>query len=525
MARSHPRLRARHRFARAHRWITATAAALALTSVTTTAAAALTPTATALTPTTAAPTPTGTTTATTPTPTRTTAPQTSAAGLTQVTGFGTNPGNLAMYTYAPGTLPPGAPLVVALHGCTQSASDYHAHSGWPELADRHGFAVVYPQTSGANNPNSCFTWYEPGDSTRGRGEALSVRQMVDAAVARYGSDARRIYVTGLSAGGAMTANLLAAYPDVFAGGAVHSGLPAHCATSLPAAHTCMYSPPDRTPDQWGDLVRSAAPAGTAAWPRVAIWQGTADTTVRPANAAELRDQWTDVWGIGQTPSRTETLGGTTTRSVYDDASGRPAVEVYSVSGMGHGLAVDPGDGPDRCGSTGTYYLAALCSAHHSVRFWGIGGQDTGTLPAPTGLTVTGTTDTTVALRWDPVPGAVAYEVRRDGTKAGGTTSASYTDTGLATGTAYRYTVAAVDAAGAAGAVSSAVTATTTGFTPTCHTASNYGHTVAGRAYHSGGQTYARGSGQAMGLWNTSVTHTLRQSAPGHYVIADSGCPV
>jgi poly(hydroxyalkanoate) depolymerase family esterase len=453
-----------------------------------------------------------------------TAPQASAAGLTQVTGFGTNPGNLSMYTYAPDTLPSGAPLVVALHGCTQSAGDYHAHSGWPRLADRHGFALVYPQTSGANNASSCFNWFEPGDSTRGRGEALSVRQMVDAAVSRHGSDPRRIYVTGLSAGGAMTANLLAAYPDVFAGGAVHSGLPAHCATSVSAAYTCMYSPPDRSPDQWGDLVRSAAPAGTTTWPRVAVWQGTADTTVRPANAAELRDQWTDVWGIGQTPSRTESLGGSTTRTVYDDASGRPAIEVYSVSGMGHGLAVDPGDGPDQCGSTGTYYLDALCSGHHSVRFWGLDDQDTGSLPAPTGLTVTGTTDTTVALRWDAVPGAVSYEVRRDGTKAGGGTSASYTDTGLATGTAYRYTVAAVDAAGTAGPGSPAVTATTSGFTATCHTASNYDHTVAGRAYQSGGQTYARGSGQAMGLWNRFVVHTLQQSAPGHYVIADSGCP-
>ncbi|MFF7721029.1 PHB depolymerase family esterase [Streptomyces luteogriseus] len=452
-------------------------------------------------------------------------PQASATGLTQVTRFGTNPGNLSMYTYAPDALPAGAPVVVALHGCTQSANDYYAHSGWPEFAGAYGFTLVLPQTGSANNANSCFNWFEPGDSERGRGEALSVKQMVDKAVALYGGDTRRVYITGLSAGGAMTANMLAAYPDVFAGGSIGSGLPARCASSVSAAYTCMYSPPDKSPAQWGDAVRSAAPAGTSSWPRVAIWQGTADTTVRPANATELRDQWTNVWGIGQTPSRTESLGGGTALSVYDDASGRSAVEVYTVSGMGHGLAVDPGSGAGQCGSAGTYYLDSICSSYHTARFWGLDGdQDTGTLPAPTGLTVTGTTDTTVSLSWKSVAGAASYAVHRDGTEVGRTTSASHTDTGLATGTTYRYTATAVDSAGAAGSASPAVTATTTGFTPTCHTADNYEHTGAGRAYQSGGQTYAKGSGQAMGLWNSFTSHTLRQTAPGHYVIDDAGCP-
>jgi poly(hydroxyalkanoate) depolymerase family esterase len=309
-------------------------------------------------------------------------PQASAAGLTHIAGFGTNPGNLSMYTYAPDALPAGAPLVVALHGCTQSANDYYAHSGWPEFADAYGFALVLPQTSSVNNASSCFNWFEPGDSGRGRGEALSIKQMVDKSVSLYGGDTRRVYITGLSAGGGMTANLLAAYPDVFAGGAINSGLPARCASSLATAYTCMYVPPDKSPAQWGDLVRSAAPAGTTSWPRVAIWQGTADTTVKPANADELRDQWTNVWGIGQTPSRTESLGGGTTRSVYGDASGRSAVEVYSVSGMGHGLAVDPGSGTEQCGSVGTYYRDTICSSYHTARFWGLDGDLLRTTTSP-----------------------------------------------------------------------------------------------------------------------------------------------
>ncbi|MFF8377851.1 PHB depolymerase family esterase [Streptomyces sp. NPDC015661] len=455
-------------------------------------------------------------------------PQASAAGLTQVTGFGSNPGNLSMYAYAPDALPAGAPLVVALHGCTQSASDYYANSGWPKFADQYKFALVLPQTTSANNQNSCFNWFDSGDSTRGQGEALSIKQMVDKAVSQYGSDSRRVYITGLSAGAGMTANMLAAYPDVFAGGSIDSGLPASCATSVSAAYTCMYSPPNRTPAQWGDLVRSAAPAGTTTWPRVAIWQGTADTTVVPANATELRDQWTNVWGIGQTPTRTESLSGGTTLSEYDDVSGKPAVRVYSISGMKHGLAVDPGAGPEQCGTTGTYYLDTICSSYHTARFWGLDGDagqepGPGSLPAPTGLAVTSATDTTVSLSWTAVAGATSYEVYRAGTKVGTASSTAYTDTGLATGTSYGYTVAAVDASGATGAVSAAVTATTTGFTPTCHTAGNYDHVAAGRATQSGGYTYATGSGQAMGLWNTFTTHTLKQTAPGYYVVADSGC--
>lgn len=451
----------------------------------------------------------------------------SAAGsLQQVTGFGSNPGNLAMYEYAPAGLPTGAPLVVALHGCTQSASDYHSHSGWQKFADQWGFAVVYPQTGTANNSLSCFNWFDPNDDTRGKGEAASVAQMVDHAAAQYGTDRSRVYVTGLSAGGGMTADLLAAYPDVFAGGAVNAGPPAQCATSVSAASGCQYSDQNLTPKQWGDKVRAGYPGHTGPWPRVAVWQGTSDTTVAPVNGTELRDQWTDVWGIGQTPTETRSLPANTTETLYDDPAGKPAVALFSVSGMAHGLAVGPGSGADQCGTTGTYYLNTLCSAYHTALFWGLdssGGGNTGSLPAPAGVQVTATTDTTASLSWDAVDGAASYQVYRDGAKAGSPGGTSYTDTGLSAGTAYRYTVAAVDSSGTAGAASAAVTATTTGATAQCYTANNYNHVVAGRAHQSGGYTYANGSNQNMGLYNVAVTHTLEETSPGYFVIADSGC--
>ncbi|MFF4753555.1 extracellular catalytic domain type 1 short-chain-length polyhydroxyalkanoate depolymerase [Streptomyces sp. NPDC002514] len=457
-----------------------------------------------------------------------TQPASAAGGLTAVTGFGSNPGNLSMYSYVPAGLPAGAPLVVALHGCGQTANDYYANSGWPKFADEYGFAVVFPQTSSSNNALSCFTWFDPADSARGKGEAASVAQMVTKAESLYGSDARRVFVTGLSAGGGMAADLLAAYPDVFAGGSVDSGLPAQCATSQLGASSCQFGSVDLTPAQWGDKVRAQYPGYAGPWPRVAIWQGTSDYTVDPVNATESRDQWTNVHGLSQTPSSTVSLPGNTTLTSYNDSSGQAAVQLYQINGMGHGLAVDPGSGAQQCGTTAAYFLDTICSSYYTARFWGLdrsGGTDPGgaQLPAPTGLAAGTVTDTSIALSWSTVQGAASYRVLRNGAQVGAPAGTAFTDTGLAPATSYTYTVAAVGSDGTVGKVSSPVTATTTGSAPVCTTASNYAHVAAGRARTSGGYTYANGSGQNMGLYNVFTTHTLKETSPGYYVLADSGC--
>src|SRR5215217_1918688 len=162
----------------------------------------------------------------------------SEQGLTQVTGFGSNPGNLAMYRHVPTGVPANAPLVVVLHGCTQNATGMEA-SGWTAAANVYKFYVVYPQQSSGNNATSCFNWFEPGDIARGSGEALSIKQMVDAMKAAYSIDASRVYVVGFSAGGYMAPALLATYPDVFSAGAINAGGPYKCATTMNAAFSCM----------------------------------------------------------------------------------------------------------------------------------------------------------------------------------------------------------------------------------------------------------------------------------------------
>lgn len=293
-----------------------------------------------------------------------------AAGLEKVDGFGSNPGALSMYRYAPEGLPAKSPVVLVLHGCTQDAATYFEGAGWQRSADAAGFSVVAPQQEPGNNAKHCFNWFQSGDTARGKGEALSIKQMVDRTVADLDADPARVFITGLSAGGAMTASMLAAYPDVFQGGAVVAGLPHGCANSVAEAFTCMNPGVSKSASEWGDLARKAAPDHSGARPKVSVWHGTGDTTVVPMNAEESVKQWTDVLGADQEADTTEELQGGTTRSDFGDADGDVVVRSYLVDGMPHGSPVKPDEG---CGTAGEHFLDTICSTKHITADWGLGG--------------------------------------------------------------------------------------------------------------------------------------------------------
>jgi poly(hydroxyalkanoate) depolymerase family esterase len=174
------------------------------------------------------------------------APPARAAAPVKVTAFGSNPGGLRMFKYVPDQLPASAPLITVLHGCTQNARDFGANSGWIELADRLHVALLMPEQTAANNQRNCFNWFVTTENRRDRGEPLSIKQMVDKMKSDHPVDPKRVYVTGLSAGGAMTSVMLATYPDVFAGGGIVAGLPYGCANDSSAliptqALQCMSS--------------------------------------------------------------------------------------------------------------------------------------------------------------------------------------------------------------------------------------------------------------------------------------------
>ncbi|MBR9883444.1 MAG: PHB depolymerase family esterase [Oceanospirillales bacterium] len=316
-----------------------------------------------------------------------------AAALTEVTGFGSNPGDLRMYEYIPDHLPKGRPLVVALHGCTQSASAYDDESGWVELAERWRFALLLPEQQKTNNSSLCFNWFNGShyldwifwwtdwgnDIDRGEGEALSIKQMIDHLADKQQSDTRRVYETGLSAGGAMTAVMLATYPETFAGGGIIAGIPYKCARYAITALTDCGVDADRagsvpikdlSPQEWGDLVRDASDH-TGPWPRLSIWQGDEDKRVIPDTARELLEQWTNVHGIDTTPDVEDTVKGYP-HKVYQDDQGNALIETYLITGMGHGAPVDSGTGEDQCGLPGGYILDAdICASYFIGKFWGL----------------------------------------------------------------------------------------------------------------------------------------------------------
>ena len=301
--------------------------------------------------------------------------------LTDVSGFGSNPGNLTMCTYVPENLETSRPLVVALHGCKQQAADYDDETGWIKLAERHQFALLLPQQQEANNMSKCFNWFELNDIERDKGEALSIRQMIDNMADDNGIDRQKVYVTGLSAGGGMTAVMLATYPEVFAG-AIIAGMPYNCAMNVgEALNECgvsivpgQLSPmKDLSPDSWGNLVRTAS-SYNGPFPRVSIWQGTNDTTVNPEDQQELVDQWTHVLGIDKIPDIEDTINGHA-HKLYKNDAGDALVETVLISGMGHGTPIDPSDENDPCGMAGPYILdVGICSSSHIVKFWGLDSQ-------------------------------------------------------------------------------------------------------------------------------------------------------
>ena len=289
--------------------------------------------------------------------------------LTDLREFGSNPGALRGRLYVPGQLSKLSALVVVLHGCTQTAAGYDHGSGWSRLADRHGFVLLYPQQDRANNANLCFNWFEPGDTERGTGEALSIHQMIQAVVARHGIDRGRVYVTGLSAGGAMASVLLATYPETFAGGAIIAGLPYGCASTVQEAFGAMRARGASRPDALATSIRRAS-GHRGPWPTISVWHGTGDATVNPANAEAIVDQWLPLHGIAGHSSIDSVIDGYPYRA-WRDANGRVVVEAYSITGMGHGTPLDA-SGTDPFGVAGPFMLdVAISSSRHIAEFWGL----------------------------------------------------------------------------------------------------------------------------------------------------------
>lgn len=265
------------------------------------------------------------------------APPASAASLTEVTNFGDNPGRMRMHVYVPDARPAKPAVVVAMHGCGGSGPGFYSGSEFASLADRRGFVVIYPSAQQEAGFGKCFdTWSAAAKRRGGGSDPVSIVSMITYVQQRYQADPSRVFVTGSSSGGMMTNHMLALYPDVFKAGAAFMGVPFDCFANAadypPGRSKCTGGSMDRTPRQWGDSVRRVNPWFAGPRPKVQLWHGAADTLVPYSLLRESMEQWTDVFGLSQTPTSTDTPRPGWNRSRHGDK-----VEVYSIQDAGHTL--------------------------------------------------------------------------------------------------------------------------------------------------------------------------------------------
>jgi poly(hydroxyalkanoate) depolymerase family esterase len=289
-----------------------------------------------------------------------TAPQTAGASTTSAAGgesftsgvFRNAAGSRGYKLFEPAREGQPLPLIVMLHGCTQDPDDFARGTGMNELARRQGFVVLYPAQAQGANTSRCWNWFKHNHQARDRGEPAILAGMVRDVIARHGIDPKRVYVAGLSAGGAMAAILGDAYPDLFAAVGVHSGLPTGSATDVQTAFAAMNggAKPVRRSPRFGET------------PPTIVFHGDADTTVHLVNGERVME----ATGLEATPAKAREHGANGrdfTRRVFVDANGDERAEQWTVHCAGHawsggqasGSYTDP-KGPDASAEMVRFFL-------------------------------------------------------------------------------------------------------------------------------------------------------------------------
>lgn len=214
------------------------------------------------------------------------------------------------------------PLVVMLHGCTQGPDDFAAGTRMNELAELYGFYVAYPAQTASANSSRCWNWFKASEQRRDRGEPSLIADATRQILAQHPVDPRRVFVAGLSAGGAAAAIMGCAYPDLYAGVGVHSGLACGAASDLPSALKAMH----------GSAGRGPRPSSSV--PTI-VFHGQADRTVGPSNADEVSAQIVTRSGPATVEHGTTATGMRFVRTIRRDADGRAVSEQWMVEGGGH----------------------------------------------------------------------------------------------------------------------------------------------------------------------------------------------
>jgi poly(hydroxyalkanoate) depolymerase family esterase len=296
-----------------------------------------------------------------------------AKTLTEISDFGNNPGNLKMFVHA--NRPQDAnkiPLVVVLHGCGETAKAVSKLTGWNKLSDINDFIVLYPQQKLLNNPNLCFNWFIDHDIEKGKGECESIFQMISFAMEHYPIDSSRIFITGLSAGAAMSVVMAATHPELFKQAAIFAGGAYKLATHGVQA---IFGKKYISREELVTDVKEQNPGYEGQYPSLIIYQGLNDPIVNYKNAAALVNQWTGINKCDTIPDKTEPafMGmEDISRKEYADSSGKATVILYEINHLGHRLLVKPGEKEDEGGQTGIFGVdRGFHSTYQTAKDFGI----------------------------------------------------------------------------------------------------------------------------------------------------------
>ncbi|KAH7122209.1 acetylxylan esterase-like protein 1 precursor [Dendryphion nanum] len=264
--------------------------------------------------------------------------------LSQVTSFGDAPTKAAFYIYVPKKLAASPGVVVAVHFCTGTAQAYYNGSPYKTLAEQYGFIVIYP-----SSPHSGTCWDVSSKATlshNGKGDSNTIANMVKWTINEYKADVEKVFVTGTSSGGMMTNVLAATYPELFKAGIVYSGVAAGCFASSSSGvaawnNSCANGQSTATPQKWAQVVFDMYPGYNGTRPKMQVYHGSADGTLRPQNYQETMKQWAGVFGYSY--DKPESTKSNDPQSGYTRTIYGPNVQGIYAQGVGHSVNIRGSD--------------------------------------------------------------------------------------------------------------------------------------------------------------------------------------
>lgn len=266
--------------------------------------------------------------------------------LIEITSFGENKGNLKMYYHKPINANDNMPLVVVIHGCAQNSLQISEATEWNRLADKYGFFVLYPEQKSINNTTNCFQWFLDQDNERDKGEVSSIMEMTTFLQNKYKINTEKTFVTGMSAGGAMTIAMISTYPSLYSSAASIAGVPYKTKKQILT---------EKTAEELADYVRNQNPNYSGEYSKLMILQGKKDIVVNPKNAKKLEEQWLNVFFENNVNTYIEMIDFSPDIHItYFYKGSELIMQKVIFDNLAHAIPIDMGTGEKQGGKEGLF---------------------------------------------------------------------------------------------------------------------------------------------------------------------------